>query len=502
MVGFHDSLEQALSRITIRRQKAEVRVERVPRCCPGGGRPLISASELKQIGCNLVGLEVQAIYRDHSKGSLYPQVLREMSRQLSRALRQTLFDFVRTHTTHRPEHYHVLGRRAVVKAVWDVDRRLAEVSDSFDSLLQVTPVNAAEAWREFQRRRFEREPAFRYRPLPVDPITLKRRLYDAPVERVEDPALLQLLREKQDELDHRITLLTDINTARFVHGSIQLYGGVDEALSQLALSILDRIPSRTRDDTKSGHLSAAEFADRARDEIKLYRHQWPEMDAQVQVRDDIASGLMVSRGTLLVSANGRIPARRAEALLQHEVGTHLVTYYNGRAQPFHQLYAGLAGYDSLQEGLAVLAEYLVGGLSRPRLRLLAARVVAALQMLKGASFVETYRELDRTYDFDHRTAFTVTMRIYRGGGLTKDAVYLKGLVQLMEYLGKGGELDPLFCGKIAINHIPIIRELRWRQVLRPDPLRPRYLDMPEVADRLNRVRGGLSVHDLIAGAWQ
>ena len=500
MGGFLDSLDQALSRIRIRRQKAEVEIEHVARCCPGEGRPLLSASEREQIGCNLVGLEVEAIYRDPSSGSLYPQLLRELSRQLSRALHQTLFDFVRTHTTHRPEHYHMLGRRAVVKAVWEVDRRLAEVSDSFDSLLQVTPVNAEVAWREFQRRRFEREPVFRYRPLPVDPITLKRRLYHAPVERVEDPALQQLFRQKQDELDRRITLLTDINTPRFVHGSIQLYGGVDDPLSQLARSILDQIPSRTRDDTKSGHLSAAEFADRARKEIKHYRDQWPEMDAQVQLRDDIVSGLMVSRDTLLVSTNIRIPARRADALLQHEVGTHLVTYYNGRAQPFRQLYAGLAGYDALQEGLAVLAEYLVGGLSRPRLRLLAARVAATRHMLEGASFVETYRELDRTYDFDQRTAFTVTMRIYRGGGLTKDAVYLKGLCQLMEYLSKGGELGALFCGKIAINHIPIIRELRWRQVLRPDPLRPRYLDMPEAADRLNRVEGGLRVQDLIAGA--
>ena len=38
-------------------------------------------------------------------------------------------------TTHRPPHYHELGRRAVVKAVWDVDRMLAEASDQFDFLL-------------------------------------------------------------------------------------------------------------------------------------------------------------------------------------------------------------------------------------------------------------------------------------------------------------------------------------------------------------------------------
>ncbi|NIQ16470.1 MAG: DUF1704 domain-containing protein, partial [Candidatus Dadabacteria bacterium] len=67
---------------------------------------------------------------------------------------------------------------------------------------------------------------------------------------------------------------------------------------------------------------------------------------------------------------------RVEALLQHEIGTHALTYFNGLSQPFKQLCIGLSGYEELQEGLAVLAEYLVGGLSKPRLRLLAGRVVA------------------------------------------------------------------------------------------------------------------------------
>ena len=47
------------------------------------------------------------------------------------------------------------------------------------------------------------------------------------------------------------------------------------------------------------------------------------------------------------------------ALLHHEVGTHLVTHVNGTHQPIKVLGVGLAGYDETQEGLAVLAEYLV-----------------------------------------------------------------------------------------------------------------------------------------------
>ena len=49
-----------------------------------------------------------------------------------------------------------------------------------------------------------------------------------------------------------------------------------------------------------------------------------------------------------------------------------------------------------------------------------------------------------------RTAFTVAMRVYRGGGLTKDAIYLRGLEQVSGYLAAGGEVERLLVGKVAI----------------------------------------------------
>jgi uncharacterized protein (TIGR02421 family) len=495
--GFVDRFDEALSRIKVAKQAAQVRVEQSENCHPKRMSPIISTANVNDIRCIVLGLEVRPIYRDPDNGQVYPVVLRELRRGLTRALRQTFYEFTRLQTTHRPKHYHVLGRRALVKAVWEVDRGLADVSNTFDFLLQATPVNAQQAWLDFRKSRFERAPTFLYRPLPADPSILKRQLFAAPVERVEDPALALLFREKQDELDRQITMLSDINTPRFVHGSVQLFGGVDDQLLGVATDLLTKLPSRTREDSKSGHFTAEQFVLRATEEIEYYKRQWPEMKASVKLRDDIASGLMVSHGSLLVGKNTKIPKSRAEALLQHEVGTHVLTYYNGRAQPFRQLYAGLAGYEALQEGLAVLAEYLVGGLSRPRLRLLAARVIAVRRMVEGASFVETYRELVRTFRFERRTAYTIVMRIFRGGGLTKDAVYLRGLCQVLQYLGKGGKLEPLYLGKIAVEHIPIIRELQWRQVLRDPPLIPRFMNDAGVAARLERLRTGKTVLDLI-----
>ena len=92
---------------------------------------------------------------------------------------------------------------------------------------------------------------------------------------------------------------------------------------------------------------------------------------------------------------------------------------------------------------------------------------------------------------------SIYFKRYRGGGLTKDAVYLQGLVKLLKYLEQDGEIVPLFVGKIATDHVPVIQELQWRKVLRAVPLRPRYLDFPETAEKLKKLRRGYSVLDLI-----
>lgn len=108
-----------------------------------------------------------------------------------------------------------------------------------------------------------------------------------------------------------------------------------------------------------------------------------------------------------------------------------------------------------------------------------------------------FRTLDQAHDFAQRTAFNVTMRVFRGGGLTKDVVYLRGLVGVLAYLEAGGALEPLLVGKLGPDPVPIIEELQWRKVLVPPPLRPRYLDDPGAVGRLNAVRRGVSVLDLV-----
>ena len=491
-----EALERALSGIKLQGLRATAETSYRGSTRPPGRQPLLPHSKMEQHNAHLIGLEISPTFRNAKTGEIYPEILRNLQHQLSRALKVAFFRFAQSQTKYFPLHYQALGKRAFVKAAWEVDKKLAEVSNSYDFLLALTPVNGSQAWAQFKRRKFEKRPSFTYRPLKVDPGLLKRELYAVPIEEIIDPVLSHLFREKQEEMDRQISMLSDRHRPQFLHGSMQVFGGVTNKTFSLAVQLLEKISPRSRDGSAGGTLDCKAFAKLAQAEIDFFRQTFPELKSKVKIRSDV-NGLMVSRGSVLIGKDVQIPARRANALIQHEIGTHVLTYVNGKAQPFKQLYTGLAGYEELQEGLAVLAEYLAGGLTKPRLRVLAGRVIAVRRLTEGASFVETFRELHGEYEFSERVAFNIVMRVYRGGGLTKDSIYLAGLVNLLKYLEEGGLLDPLFIGKINLEHVKLIEELQWRKIVTPPLLMPRYLDDSKSIDRLKHLRSGVSVIDLV-----
>lgn len=491
-----EELVRSLKRFAVQKQRAGVAIARGGKCSPPGLGDLLSNPELKQLGCFLIGIEVKPIHQDPETGQVHPLVLRKLERAMARALKRAVYEFSHSLTTHTPPHYQALGRHAIRKLVWNCDRQLAQISDSFDFLLTLTPINAEQSWAAFKRSRFSQAPEFLYRPVPIEPELVKRELYRIPLEKIEDPVLAHLFRDKQDELDRQITMLADRRRAQFLYGSLQVFGGADERMLGLAKELLARLPPHSHEASGGRNLTAEEFAQRAMVEIERFRKVYPKLWTRVEVRSDTI-GLMVSRGNLLIGQQTKVPESRVEALIQHEIGTHVVTYFNGRLQPLKQLYAGLSGYEELQEGLAVLAEYLVGGLSKPRLRLLAGRVIAVRCLTEGATFIDTFRELHDVWGFAEKSAFSITTRVYRGGGLTKDVVYFRGLNRILEYISEKKEIDQLYIGKIGFDHITIAKELQWRKVIRPAKLRPSYLDDGEAMARLADLRKGRTVLDLI-----
>src|SRR5690606_17267321 len=209
----------------------------------------------------------------------------------------------------------------------------------------------------------------------------------------------------------------------------------------------------------------------------------------VVVNADIGSLMMVSHGRLYLDAELRLPSARLQPLVQHEIGTHVVTHYNGARQPLRQLSVGLAQYDPLQEGLGVLAEYLSGYLPGERLRILAARVVAADMAVHRQGIPQIFARLHERHGFATDEAFDIAVRALRGGGLTKDAVYLRGLCELLDDLGRDGAFEQLFIGKFALRHRHALERLAGEGWVIPPRLLPRYASAPGFPDALAHCRG-------------
>ncbi|HKY48804.1 MAG TPA: tyrosine/phenylalanine carboxypeptidase domain-containing protein [Acidimicrobiia bacterium] len=374
-----------------------------------------------------------------------------------------------------------------------VDRELASISESFRFLVDVTPVNVDQARKLFLASS-DSDPVFQYRDVEDFPEVIRARLDAIDIESVVDPTLARMFSAKSRELHLQLDMLSARGTAEFLDLSVDLYGAVSPALEYQAEEILREVPKAPR--SRRRCLDADGIAALATREIARYREQYPELAAPIEIRDDI-SGVMVANGSLLISSTATVSGSRAEGLLAHEVGTHILTYVNGSLQDLKLMGSGLAGYEETQEGLALLAEAAVGGLTAARLRQMAARVIAVALLVRGCSFGQAHRQLTERYGYSKGGAFTIVMRVWRSGGLTKDAIYLRGLQDLVEYLAAGNEIEDLWQGKMSLVDLPLTSMLTDQGILRAPVIFPSFLSDRTARERLKKVASNAGLHHLI-----
>ncbi|MGB3587841.1 MAG: tyrosine/phenylalanine carboxypeptidase domain-containing protein [Tunicatimonas sp.] len=448
---------------------------------------------LDQHGGIWVQVSLPRMFAHPEQGESYPVLLRNFRDYFSNALRQALYTFLRVQTNYEITNPRTLGRTTVDDAFWQADQRLYELESSFRFLMLVSATNLRSAWEEFQAGDYKKAPTFYYPILPIDPEERKQALYSIDIDAVHDPALAFILRDKRKELDIQLDMLNERGSENFLYSSIRLYKTIDEELLQLAQLLLEEIPVQKVD---AGTHSAEQFAKRVEKEFAYYREQDPKFNTKVHLGGTIP-GLMVSHGELYIPNSIMLRQSRVEALIQHEVGTHVLTYYNGSQQPIRLMRLGLADYDELQEGLAVLTEYIIGGLDPLRMRLLAARVVVAYERMRHTSFCDAFALLTEQYGFRARTAFGTVARIYQAGGFTKDLIYLRGFIRVWQHLQQGNSLEPLLMGKIAAKHIGTIQALRERGILQPPAIKPRYWFDNDAQQQLSEFRNTTEITDIV-----
>ena len=491
-----DVLKNELLQITSREYNVQLsaQIEQSKKRQSKSREPLLDIEDIKSRGATLIGLEVPPVYRDE-KGHIYPVYFREFKSQFIKAIQKAIFEFIRVQTSSSLANYNALGKRTIHDEVFKIDRQLTAIETSYQFLLLVAPVNIQTLRSQFFESGFKKLDRYHYRLLPIDPDILKRKLYNLKIDEIDDPAISYLFDEKREEIDHELTMLKERGSKNFFHSSIRLYKGLDKDVLTEAELILQNI-AEDHEQEEREHMNIKAFSALAKKEFDYFKNQDADFGCKVHIRDDV-NVMMVSKGELYLPSDYTMDKKGAKALIQHEIGTHALTYYNGLQQPLSQMASGLANYDALQEGIAVLSEYLCGGLSGNRLRILAGRVVAGEALLDGANFHQMFFKLYSQYDFTKERAFNITSRMFQGGGFLKDIIYLKGLVRLRDYLKEEGELLPLLRGKFALKHVDVIQDLSDRGLVIPPKITPRYLEDKKFSKKMNKLKKGLPISKMI-----
>lgn len=489
-----DALAEGLGKIEARYgAELSARISDIADKVPEEAAPLFDAKSLRAIGGTYIGLEVPPAYRD-GEGTEFPVYFRKFRTRFAKTVQEASFEFIRVQTTSKIASYHALGKRQIHKEVIKIDKKITDIQNSYSFLLLVAPINISELKKRYFDNRCQNIGTYHYRLLPVDPDILKRKLYNLDIHEIDDPALAYIYDEKREEIDHELTMLKERGSQNFFYSGIRMYGSVSKELLEEAQDILGKVrevPGSSRHTV----MNARDFESLAEREFEYFKKMAPDYQSKVHIRKDL-NIMMVAQGELYLPADYTLTEMEAQALIQHEIGTHALTYYNGTRQPLRQMACGLARYDALQEGIAVLAEYLANALGANRLRTLAGRVVAGDALSKGASFDEMFGLLHKEYGFSKDRSFDITARMFQGGGFLKDIVYLKGLLELRQHLASGGTLEPLLAGKFALRHLATVEDLTERGLLYPPKLKPRYLLNDSCNKNLEEFKKGMPLYKM------
>lgn len=305
-------------------------------------------------------------------------------------------------------------------------------------------VRLREAWRSGKAI----APDHRYAPVP-DLGELRAALSVA-ARTSADSLIEALCVERAAELEIEAELVSAVSTSRFVELSKRRFAPAEDELktaeellaSWLTLAPGSEVDSRHRSDDAADPKSLLGVLRR-----EIGRHRLP---IRVEVRDDLSSTAATGDGVVLVRGKIWLNARDAERIAHHEIFAHALPRVRSRAHG--GIFAlGSAGAADDEEGRAICLEERAGYLDANRRLALARRHLAALSARNGASFVEAVRMLE-AQGTPLDAAIDLGCRVFRGGGLAREIVYLTGYVRVKRAFERRPELEPMLAaGRLGVR---------------------------------------------------
>ncbi len=343
------------------------------------------------------------------------------------------------------------------KALFEIDTYIDQLVKRIELLSYVNPTNIEEEKSRFFASKYLSDPIFSYPALDFDKFKLHREFFTQAIELIDDEELRCLYEEIIYFYSGLVRCIETVGEGKkFYYNSLHSFGTPTEQDVENAKFILHF--NEEEDDPVifepkySAKESEAQFRDFSKQYDFTYRIEFSKKMGAIAM-------VLNNKQTLVLNENHTFSDNEMAVLTNHEIGVHMVTTMNGLLHPLKIFSHGFPNNVESQEGLAVFSEYMSGSLTVKRLKELAYRVLAVDSLAKGYSFSKTFRLLHNTYDLDRDTAFYITVRVHRGGGFTKDYLYLTGLKKIYDYYMQGQDLTLLLTGKVSLEYIETIKDM-------------------------------------------
>lgn len=343
------------------------------------------------------------------------------------------------------------------KDLFDIDANLHRLVRSIELLNYVNPLNIAAEKKKFFSSKYNYEPNFNYPKKRFNGYKLHRLFFSQRLERIADEDIRKLYEDVIYEYSGLIECIETIGQGRkFYFNSLKSFGTPTEKDIDNAKFILRFDDSEFREDLLP--MYNAEEAQRVFEEFaKRY-----DFDFKIKISKNLSAAAMVLNNTqtLVLRKTHKYSKNQLDVLTNHEIGVHMVTTFNGLLQPLKVFSNGFPNNVETQEGLAVYSEFMSNSLTIERLKELAYRVIAVDSLHKGYQFSDTFDLLFSHHKLNREKAFAITLRVHRGGGFTKDHLYLRGLKKVFKYAQEGNDLSLLLTGKVSLDHLATIKKLQ------------------------------------------
>jgi alpha-L-glutamate ligase-like protein/uncharacterized protein (TIGR02421 family) len=338
-----------------------------------------------------------------------------------------------------------------------VDQQLIDIDSKIKLLYHLKPLNLEREKADFLKGKIK-NPQFEYPPLKFDPVELSDQLEKV---KIENDDLGTIFKDKKREIDLKIKLLESIGEEAFTEHSKALYGFPSQAERDDCIKKIADIDIEKQQKDKS--TQSAEDAKKKFEQIfeKYGLRNWKVKLKESMVADCVAG----KNNRLFVRSAAKFSKARIEALIVHEIETHILTAENGKLQQFEIFNRGLANYLKTQEGLAM---YNVETQRKTPFdqNFAAMTHVITINLSLNMGFREVYEKL-LTLGIPSYTAFKSCLKCKRGfydtskaGAFTKDYVYYKGYHQVKSFVENGGDIKDLYIGKLDLEDLEKIKKLK------------------------------------------